>query len=125
VTRVEPSSAAELTRLRAEYLAVALPALADVAQRVHDALDEAARALTVVRDHLQAGGRVSDFETLIDPIPLRSGLSSALSDFEHRRHEAQRALFRIMQAEGQSISDIARMWGISRQLVSRIVHEAD
>jgi DNA-directed RNA polymerase specialized sigma24 family protein len=125
MTRAESSSDAELARLRYEYLDVALPALAEVAQRVHEALDEASQAVVIIRDHLRKGGRVSDFETFIDPIPLRAGLSSTLNDFEHRRHEAQRALFRIMQAEGQSISDIARMWGISRQLVSRILHETD
>jgi DNA-directed RNA polymerase specialized sigma24 family protein len=124
-TRAEASTDEDLARLRQEYIDVALPALRDVTQRVHEALDEAAGALSVVRDHLRSGGRVSDFASLIDPIPLRAGVSATLNEFEHVRHEAQRAMFRLLRAEGMSISDIARMWGISRQLVSRMLHESD
>jgi hypothetical protein len=125
MTQAEASTDEEIARLRKAYLEEVLPALNDASQRVHAALDDAARALMVVRDHLLDGGRVSDFESFIDPKPLRAGLSASLGDLERQRHIGQRTLFRLLQAEGVSISDIARMWGISRQLASRILHESD
>jgi hypothetical protein len=125
MTHAEATTDEEVARLRKAYLEEVLPALNDASERVHQALDDAARALMVVRDHLLAGGQVSDFESFIDPKPLRASLSASLGDLEHVRHLGQRTLFRLLQAEGKSISDIARMWGISRQLASRILHEAD
>jgi hypothetical protein len=104
---------AELKHLRGE------------ADRVHQALDDAAEAYGVVRDHIRKKGTASDFVGLIDPAGLRSELSTSLNDFEHQRHRTQRVLFRLLVAEGMSMSDIGRGWGISRQLVSRIVNETD
>ena len=35
------------------------------------------------------------------------------------------ASFRLSHAEGLNISDIARLWGISRQLAARFIKEAN
>jgi DNA-directed RNA polymerase specialized sigma subunit len=114
----------QLAALRRDLLAE-LKHLRIKADEVHRALDDAAAAYLVVRDHIRKKGMASEFVGLLDPASLRSRLSDSLSDLEHERHLTQRVLFRLLVAEGMSMSDIARGWGISRQLVSRIVNEPD
>jgi hypothetical protein len=120
----EGAAERERAALRRDLLAE-LKQLRGNADRVHQALDAAAAAYGVVRDHIRKKGMASDFVGLLDPASLRSEMSASLNDFEHQRHRTQRVLFRLLVAEGMSMSDVARGWGISRQLVSRIVNEAD
>ena len=70
------------------------------------------------------GGRLSDLEHIIDPRLLRASVSDGIVELERTRHEAQRLLFLLLQAEGQTMTTIGRVWGISRQLVSRLIHES-
>jgi CRP-like cAMP-binding protein len=114
----------DVANLRAEYL-VALEHLGEAANQLRDALDQAGAGLSVVRDHARAGEPVIDLITVIDPKALRRSLTGALTDLERRRHTMQKLLFRLLFAEGMSMSDIARYWGISRQLVSRLINEPD
>jgi len=55
---------------------------------------------------------------------LRADLVERLTRFEEARHRMRVACFRMSLTEGLSIGDLARLWGISRQLASRLVHEA-
>jgi DNA-directed RNA polymerase specialized sigma subunit len=112
----------ELAALRRELLAE-LKVLNGRAQQVHQALDDAAGAYAVVRDHIRKKGMASDFVGLLEPSALRASLSTSLNEFEHERHRTQQLMFRLLVAEGMSMSEIGRGWGISRQLVSRIVNE--
>ena len=123
-TQRERASRWDTDALRADYLA-ALEALGDSSQSVHQALDGAASALSVLRDHVRGGGAASDLVDMIDPVPLRGALSAALTELERARHRSQKLLFRMLFAEGTNMSDIARYWGISRQLVSRLINEPD
>ena len=118
-----PASEEEIGALRDSYLEH-LELFADVANAVHRVLNESASALIVIRNHLRDGGRVSDFSDLMNPAPMRAALSSALTDFERTRHESQRRMFLLLRAEGKTPAEIARIFGISRQLVSRIINEA-
>ena len=54
---------------------------------------------------------------------LRAELVERLERFEEARHRMRVACFRMSVTEGLSIGDIARLWGISRQLASRLVNE--
>ena len=107
---------------RARYL-VAMEAVAEASDRMIDALRDAQQARGIVREHMAEGGRLSDLEHIIDPGALRASVSSGIVELERTRHEAQRLLFRLLQAEGQTMTNIGRMWGISRQLVSRLINE--
>jgi transcriptional regulator of acetoin/glycerol metabolism len=49
----------------------------------------------------------------------RDRMTSALSRYETLRRETRLAIWRALQAEGCSIGEISRMFGLSRQLVSR------
>ena len=114
----------DVAELREQYLAE-LERLLVASQDVRDALTTVASSLVVVREHAELEARISDLFATIDPRPLRVQLSSTLRELEQTRHRAQKLLFRILFVEGTSMSDIARHWGISRQLVSRLINEPD
>lgn len=46
-------------------------------------------------------------------------MTAVLGDLERARGRARAAAFRSLHHAGLTHADIARMWGISRQLVSR------
>jgi hypothetical protein len=54
----------------------------------------------------------------------RARLNTSLDIYETRRRRARAALWQLMLAEGCSLSDITRIFGLSRQLVSRQLREA-
>jgi hypothetical protein len=114
----------DLESTRSQYLA-SLDVSGETLAALRKALDEGESALRTVRAHIEQNGNASDFFDVIHPAPLRANLSDALTDFERARHRSQRLLFRLLWAEGTSMSDIARAWGISRHLVSRLVNEPD
>ena len=120
--RAASLSEPDLAGLRGEYLA-SLEVLGAASRNVHQALDQAAAAFAIVRDHIREGGNVTDFAEVIDPKSMRASLSNVLDTLEQSRHQSQRLLFHLLLAEGMSMSEIGRMWGISRQLVSRLVNE--
>ena len=126
VTSTNPDTThqVELDAVSKEYLD-ALDDLTAASEQVHQALREAAHALSLVREHIERGGHVSDFTDLIQPAPLRTLLSTSLDNLERKRHRTQRLLFKILCNEGKSMAEIGRAWGISRQLVSRLINEAE
>jgi DNA-directed RNA polymerase specialized sigma subunit len=108
--------------LRSQYL-VALDAVGDAVTQLVGALQDGDRARVLVRDHLVDGGQISEIDRLIEPESVRATLSRSIVELERARHDAQRLVFRLLHSEGQTMTDIGRMWGISRQLVSRLINE--
>jgi len=123
-TNPDATSRVELDPVSRAYLET-LANLGVASEQVHEALNDAADALTLIRQHIERGGQVSDFANLIHPAALRTSLSTSLDNLERTRHQAQRQLFRILRNEGKSMAEIARAWGISRQLVSRLINEPE
>jgi hypothetical protein len=54
----------------------------------------------------------------------REDLNEALFRLEQRRRESRIASFRSALDHGVSISELARLWGFSRQMASRYAKEA-
>ncbi len=54
----------------------------------------------------------------------RSVLTEAIKGFEVARHRVRLLMVAIAVDEGMSITDMARSWGVSRQLASRWVQES-
>jgi len=75
------------------------------------------------RNHLARGGAAADLHDVIDIITARAALTRAAGDFETVRHSSRISIFRMQDAEGMSMGAIARDWGLSRQLVSRMLRE--
>jgi hypothetical protein len=122
--RGQNGAMSDIDDLRTRYLA-AIDAVQDAAGRTITALQDAQTAREVAREVVLQGRPISDLEHVIHPQPMRAALSDSLAELERARHDAQRLLFQLLQAEGQTLADIGRMWGISRQLVSRLVNEPD
>jgi DNA-directed RNA polymerase sigma subunit (sigma70/sigma32) len=114
----------ELSELRRRY-ADALTTVEQASERTVSALDEIRRTWDVARDLIASGRPLVHLEQVIDPSPLRARLGEALAELERTRHDAQRLLFQLLHAEGQTLADIGRTYGISRQLVSRLVNEPE
>ena len=73
--------------------------------------------------HVQAGKPLIDVLPSIRPSGVRNKLSEAASQLERARHAAQRFVFAMLIAEGLTMAEIGRTFGVSRSLVSRMVHE--
>jgi len=54
----------------------------------------------------------------------RSAVTDAIRGFEAARHRARLLLVANEVEEGRSIGEVARSWGVSRQLASRWVQES-
>jgi DNA-directed RNA polymerase specialized sigma subunit len=110
--------------LRARYLE-AVDAVEVASERTIAVLVASQEARDLARANVAAGRPMTDLENMIEPQSLRASVSDALTELERTRHDAQRLLFQLLHAEGQTMADIGRTWGISRQLVSRLVNEPD
>jgi len=53
----------------------------------------------------------------------RSSVTEAIQAFETSRHAVRISLVALSVADGMTIAEVARSWGVSRQLASRWVHE--
>jgi hypothetical protein len=122
--RVLAETPVELQNLRERYVA-SLETVHEASDRLVAALRESTEARDVARDLVQTGRPLGDLEQVLEPLPLRTALADALAELERARHAAQRLLFMLLQSEGQTLADIGRTYGISRQLVSRLVNEPD
>jgi hypothetical protein len=106
----------------------ALDALDAFIQATADARDDLSSfqvALEKNRTYLSEGGPAADLPALFDIPTLRSSLTDGLERVEQARMASRRALWRLQISEGKSIADIARSWGLSRQLVSRALSSGD
>jgi len=74
--------------------------------------------------HLRAGGRVSEMQSLFDVSAVRTSLTARLDAVERARSVSRLSLWRLQLTEGTTIAEIGRVWGLSRQLVSRALGAA-
>ena len=122
--RGQNGAMSDIDDLRRRYLD-ALDAVQREGDRTMEVLVAVRAARQLTREHVERGRPMIELENVIDPQSLRASLGEVLADFERARHDAQRLLFQLMHAEGNTLADIGRSFGISRQLVSRLVHEPD
>jgi transposase-like protein len=76
-----------------------------------------------VRKSLESGRPASEVARTADAAEARLATSKVIREVQAARHRAQRAQFKLAAAEGSTMAEIARRWGVSRQLVSRMVKE--
>lgn len=74
-------------------------------------------------EHLDARGRVSDIPATIHLRDLRDEISSALDRFNQARMTTRVMTARLASAEGTSLSELARQFGVSRQYMSKILSD--
>ncbi|MDQ1533136.1 MAG: hypothetical protein QOF28_897 [Actinomycetota bacterium] len=110
---------------RAALVRECLDAL-DALESAQTALREQMRELTSTirssRRFLEAGGLSKQLPELTNITEHRAANSEALRRFETARLRAQHAFYRLGAEDGMSAAEIGRTWGVSRQLVSRILN---
>jgi hypothetical protein len=94
-------------------------------QQLQTVLDQFARYMRRTRRHLDVGGMVADIPQADELPTLRAGLTAATTNWEQARRDARAATFRLGITQGQTPAALAREWGLSRQLVSRILNDPD
>lgn len=114
----------DVEELRTRYVD-SLDVLEDASGRIVAALEGARRSRAIARGFVRDGRPLIDLEAVIEVGPMRASVSEALAELERARHETQRILFQLLHAEGKTLAEIGRTYGISRQLVSRLVNEPD
>jgi hypothetical protein len=109
-----------LRRLMLEDLDVLIQAIVDLRAdlRSYQAVIERNRK------HFMANGRASELAGLVKVAKVRGAFSERLTTLERARNSARQSVWRLQVAEGMTISEIARLWGFSRQLVSRALASA-
>jgi hypothetical protein len=111
----------------------------DQAQRAQSAFEELHKAMLAVVDTFEHDavmasnvarqlGRDTPITPLVEKFDVASArmrLTSVLDAFETQRRNARVAMWRVMINEGCSIGEVSRIFGLSRQLVSRQLHSND
>ena len=118
----KPSKLPSIETLRADAV-TELDELLQTAAALRTELRSFATSLRKARSHLVRGGTAAELHDAIDIVTSRQALTRAAADFEATRHAARIAVFLAQSAEGMSVGAIARDWGFSRQLVSRMMKE--
>ena len=111
-------------RARREYLE-AIDALDEADRRLRAQLTRARHHRARLRSHLLDGGDAAGCRDLLDLRRATDDFDGAVGDLIARRGRAQRAMYRLSAAEGMNPTQIARMWGVSRQFVSRMLLRGD
>jgi hypothetical protein len=91
---------------------------------VHEAIDTLNHELTVGAKLLEGLRSTTPMWTIATDSSMaaeRARLAHALDEIERAKHHARDCFFRGLHEEGITIGQIARLWGISRQLASRTI----
>jgi hypothetical protein len=75
-------------------------------------------------DRLQRGDNLVAIYPAIEGPARPKEVTEALIEFAAARHEVRLAMFELGREQGLSISEVGRQLGLSRQLASRLAHEA-
>jgi DNA-directed RNA polymerase specialized sigma24 family protein len=123
--RVEESgaTAAESASARRQSVIEDLAGLEEAAAAVRGNLAPPEDRVSLARRHLESGGPAADLPRVAHVMEERAAVNAALAEMQQARHRSQRSLFLLAVDEGFSLAEIARTWGISRQLVSRMTRE--
>jgi DNA invertase Pin-like site-specific DNA recombinase len=109
------SSQDEVVQAVEELIAAVAVARSEM-RRAEQALRRALRRIT-------EGEAIESLILLRPPAEKRRAFLDALEEVHRTRHTARQKVFTHAQQHGLSVSELARAWGISRQLASRYLKE--
>jgi hypothetical protein len=118
--RTSPSRSTDALRAQAT---TDLEVLEQAAAALRGQLKTFETAIGKARRHLERGGTATELHGVVDIATARAALTRAAVAFEAVRHNSRLSVFRAQAAEGRTVAAIARDWGFSRQLVSRMMKE--
>ncbi|HUO49676.1 MAG TPA: helix-turn-helix domain-containing protein [Acidimicrobiales bacterium] len=94
-------------------------------RRLRGHLDEIDAGLEIFIAMLRQGESVGEVLLGTDASSSRKEFARAMADFESARHRLRVAVLQLGQEQGESIAELARALGISRQLAYRLLAEAE
>lgn len=100
-----------------------LEKLMATALRCEEQLGDARKAYALGLAELRRGASVKVALAAGDAPAMRAAVTDALADLETARKVSRLSLIQADIAEGSGITAVALAWGVSRQLVSRYVHD--
>ena len=100
-----------------------LAEMEDAIVRTRNQLKTMETLMRRVRKMLESGRSAVEVAQLANAAAARAATSEIIREVQGARHRAQQAQFKMAAAEGSTMAEIARRWGVSRQLVSRMVKE--
>ena len=125
-TNTKPGADNTLARAAREVFVE--PRLEQFLATIRDTIDSLEREHAVVAHVLDELRDGHDLRAIVEHAGTtieRDHMTAALSRLEEARRLTRVEMFRALTREGCSLGEIARMWGVSRQLVSRILRDAD
>ena len=122
-TRTKTPSQPQLDALRAEVIHT-IEELEAAISATRNQLKFMETLMRRVRRMLETGKGANDVARVAHAAQARANTSQIIRDVQAARHRAQQAQFKMAAAEGATMAEIARNWGVSRQLVSRMVKES-
>jgi translation initiation factor 2B subunit (eIF-2B alpha/beta/delta family) len=115
-------SASQMNLLREESIRT-LREMEEAIVRTRDQLKTMEMMMRRVRRMIESGKGAGDVARANNAAAARAATSEIIREVQAARHRAQQAQFKLAAAEGSTMAEIARGWGVSRQLVSRMVKE--
>jgi hypothetical protein len=122
VAKPKEISPARLEFLRQEAMRTMLE-MEEAVVRTRNQLKTMESTLRRARRLVETGRPARQVAELLNAAQARAATSSIIREVQGARHRAQQAQFKLSAAEGSTMAEIARGWGVSRQLVSRMVKE--
>jgi len=101
----------------------ALDAVLEAGRERRQALRRTETLTLRLRRQIEKGTRVTEAMTALGTGDVRRDLSDQIDALVRARHTAQHAIVGLAVSEGVSRGELARVWGVSRQLVSRLAKE--
>jgi ribosomal protein S20 len=120
--RPKTTSSAQLAALR-EDAARTLQEMEEAIVRTRSQLKIMETLMRRVRKMIESGRSATEVAGVANAAQARAATSDIIREVQAARHRAQQAQFKLAAAEGSTMAEIARGWGVSRQLVSRMVKE--
>jgi DNA-directed RNA polymerase subunit N (RpoN/RPB10) len=112
-------------------MAIEQIATLEAIDRVLDAMGEARQSLRRAettyrrfRGRIEKGATVEEAFAGLGVAEQRRDLTDTLDRCEHARHESRLTIIKQGVSEGLSLGALARLWGVSRQLITRLAHES-
>ena len=121
MTAEDDEQAGTIIGTRRRNVVAAMREFADASEVLKKLFEHLGSNVADATARIERGTRALDVAQSIGVADRRATLNAAGVRLQKARHEFQLAMFLLAAEEGASFAEIARTWGVSRQLVSRII----
>jgi hypothetical protein len=108
---------------RRRDLVVAMEEITAAGRDLADLVDHLELVLRDAVGRIERGARALDVAQSMGLADRRESVNAAADRVRQSRHALQLAMFLVALDEGESRAEIARVWRVSRQLISRMIRE--